>query len=79
MLSGGFFMGRVNKKGMDGSFIALPWSVVDSPKYKTLSSTAKALLIDLARQYRGLNNGSLVASFSCKREAGNQVQRLPAH
>ena len=56
-------MGRVNKKGMDGSFIALPWSVVDSPKYKTLSSTAKALLIDLARQYRGLNNGSLVASF----------------
>lgn len=42
-----------------GGFIALPWQVVDSPAYQGLSPHAKALLIDIARQYSGSNNGAL--------------------
>lgn len=42
-----------------GGFIALPWQVVDSLAYQGLSPHAKALLIDIARQYMGSNNGSL--------------------
>jgi len=42
-----------------GGFIALPWQVVDSPAYQDLSPYGKALLIDIARQYTGSNNGAL--------------------
>lgn len=42
-----------------GGFIALPWQVVDSEAYQGLSPHAKALLIDIARQYSGHNNGAL--------------------
>lgn len=46
-----------------GGFVALPWSVVDSKAYRTLSHTAKSLLIEFARQYRRDNNGSLIATL----------------
>jgi hypothetical protein len=50
------------KEARDGGrFLALPHSVIDSPAYRGLSYPAKALLIDIARQYTGTNNGSLVA------------------
>jgi hypothetical protein len=42
-----------------GGFIALPWQVIDSPAYQSLTPYAKALLIDIARQYTGSNNGAL--------------------
>lgn len=46
-----------------GAFIALPWSVVDCPAYIALSYPAKAMLIELARQYGGRNlNGTLLAT-----------------
>ncbi|MEN9902546.1 MAG: hypothetical protein RL651_1210 [Pseudomonadota bacterium] len=45
-----------------GSFIALPTAVIDSPAFKKLSHPAKALLIEIARQYRGDNNGRLLCS-----------------
>ncbi len=45
-----------------GSFIALPWCVIDSPRYKELSHTAKSLLIEFARQFVKDNNGKLLAS-----------------
>ena len=49
------------KSGRDaGGFIALPWQVVDSPAYRALSVHAKALLIEVARQYSGHNNGALL-------------------
>ena len=42
--------------------MALPWSVLDSPAYAGLSHPAKALLMELARQYVRDNNGRLLAS-----------------
>jgi len=47
---------------MSGGFIALPWQVVDSPAYMNLSYPAKALLIEIDRQYVKNNNGRLLAS-----------------
>lgn len=53
---------RIDRNRDAGGFIALPWSVVDSPSYENLSHPARSLLIELARQYVRDNNGQLVAS-----------------
>jgi hypothetical protein len=45
-----------------GSFVALPWSVLDSVAYARLSHPARALLLEFARQYCRDNNGRLLAS-----------------
>lgn len=45
-----------------GEFIALPHSVVDSAAFRGLSVHARALLLDIARQFNGHNNGSLLCS-----------------
>ena len=53
-----------NKRGSarDGSrFLALPHVVMDSPAFRDLSGPALRLLLDIARQYTGSNNGQLVA------------------
>ena len=55
------------KRGHDssrdgGGFVALPWAVLDSPAYLGLSVHAKALLLDVARQYVRDNNGRLLCS-----------------
>lgn len=45
----------------DGSkFVALPNVVLDCPAYRRLSFSARALLVDIARQFTGSNNGRLV-------------------
>jgi len=54
---------RRSRAGRDpGGFLAVPWSVLDSPAYIALSVHAKALLFDVARQLTGHNNGSLLCS-----------------
>ena len=45
-----------------GGFVALPWSVLDSPAYARLSHPARALLLELARQFVRDNNGKLLLS-----------------
>ncbi len=45
-----------------GGFIALPWSVVDSPAYQALSMHARCLLIEVSRQFVKDNNGRLLMS-----------------
>jgi hypothetical protein len=68
-------MGRDrNRKGHDtsrdsGPFLALPCVVLDSQAYLSLSHPAKALLLEIARQYVRDNNGRLLASraFLAKR------------
>ena len=45
-----------------GGFVAIPWSVLDSAAYRGLSHPAKALLIEIARQFVRDNNGRLLAS-----------------
>jgi hypothetical protein len=45
-----------------GAFIALPWCVLDSAAYANLSHPARALLLEIARQFVRDNNGKLLAS-----------------
>lgn len=45
-----------------GGFVALPWSVLDSPAYLRLSMHARALLLEVARQFTRDNNGWLLLS-----------------
>lgn len=53
-----------------GGFIALPWSVLDSAAYQGLSHPAKALLLEIARQYVRDNNGRLLCSMNYLRPRG---------
>ena len=46
----------------DGGFIALPWSVLDCPAYARLSMHARALLLEVARQYHRDDNGRMLLS-----------------
>ena len=45
-----------------GGFVALPWSVLDCPAYGRLSMHARALLLEVARQFVRDNNGRLLLS-----------------
>lgn len=45
-----------------GGFIALPWSVMDCPAYARLSHPARGLLLEVARQYHGDDNGRMLLS-----------------
>jgi hypothetical protein len=61
--------GRGGRKKADtgrdaGGFVALPWSVLDSPSYARLGHPARALLMEFARQFVRDNNGRLLASFA---------------
>lgn len=60
--------GDLNRDG--GSFVALPWSVLDCPAYSELSHPARSLLIEFARQFVRDNNGRLLASSSYLRKRG---------
>lgn len=55
--------GQKGDSGRDsGGFIALPWSVLDCPAYGRLSMHARALLLEVARQFVRDNNGRLLLS-----------------
>ena len=61
-----------NKKsnGIPYPFVALPKSVLHSEEYQGLSSRAKALLLELASQYTGGNNGRLTPAWSVLQKTG---------
>ena len=46
------------------SFAGIPRIVMNNEDYKNLSGNAVKLLLALAYQYRGKNNGDLTAAFS---------------
>lgn len=51
-----------NRDKRDGrQFVALPRVVLESPGYRQAGHAARSLLIDIAMQYTGHNNGKLVA------------------
>lgn len=55
--------GRKGDAGRDsGGFVALPWSVLDCPAYAALSTHAKALLLEVARQFHRDDNGRMLLS-----------------
>ena len=51
------------------AFIAMPYSVLNSGSFISLSAKVK-LLMDLASQYRGDNNGDLAAAWKLMRPRG---------
>jgi hypothetical protein len=53
-----------------GQYTAVPWIVLDSQAYVGLSASAKALLIDIARQYNGRNNGDLSVTLKLMKGRG---------
>lgn len=57
---------RLKSKGRTdrGGFIAIPNALHDYPAFSELSGTALKVLLGLARQYRGANNGDLSASHT---------------
>ena len=52
------------------SFLMLPHIILDSEGYKNLSSSAVKLIIDLAAQYRGKNNGDLSTAWVFMKKRG---------
>src|SRR4051794_19880118 len=46
------------------AFVAIPKAVLRSPEFAGLDASAKSLLLDLAVEYNGRNNGKLDASFT---------------
>lgn len=51
-------------------FVALPYSVLNSPLFMALSPHALKLLLDVAAQYRGDNNGDLSAAWKLMQPRG---------
>lgn len=53
-----------------GGFSAIPWSVLDSIAYRSLSHPSRSLLIEMARQYHGDDNGRLIATLAYLKPRG---------
>jgi len=53
-----------------GRFLALPYAVLTSTAYLSLSPHGIKLLIDLGAQYNGSNNGDLSAAWKLMRPRG---------
>jgi hypothetical protein len=58
--------GRAEK----GIYFGLPHSLINTKKYRSLSSHAVKLMIDLGSQYRGFNNGDLCLSWTVMKSYG---------
>jgi hypothetical protein len=55
---------------IEGQFIALPCDVLYSKAYLSLSYTARSLLLEFCLQYRGFNNGMLLATMRHLKKRG---------
>ncbi len=51
-------------------FFGLPHNLINTRKYRSLSSHAVKLLVDLGSQYRGFNNGDLCMTWSVMEPCG---------
>lgn len=65
-------MARKRHKGnrADEPFVRLPYSVLNSPQFTGLTPHAVKLLIDVAAQYRGDNNGDLCVAWKVMQPRG---------
>ena len=61
---------RIKGRRTTSFFVMFPYHVLDHAVFKTLSTRATKLVMDLAAQYRGHNNGDLCAPLSLMRERG---------
>jgi hypothetical protein len=62
--------GDAKKKRDVGGFVALPFMVLRSDEFASLSAIAVKLLVDLLAQYRGDNNGDLTVTWSVMKMRG---------
>lgn len=70
-MANGRTKGSKGDSGRDsGGFIALPWSVMDCAAYAGLSHSAKALLMEVARQFVKDNNGRMLLSTAYLKTRG---------
>jgi len=61
---------KFKEKRKGSTFLALPHTVLNHPDFINLSSCASRLLIDIANQYRGYNNGDLCAAMKIMEKRG---------
>ena len=61
---------RIKGRQTTSPFVMFPCHVLDHEVFKTLSKRATKLVIDIAAQYRGHNNGDLCAPLSLMRKRG---------
>ena len=61
---------RIKGRKEKGAFLRLPKAIINSPKFYTLSGNATKLLIQVASQYNGYNNGDLQASYHVLKHQG---------
>lgn len=64
---------RSNAKGRNnapGGFAGIPRVVMETSDFRQLSYKSQALLMQLAYQYRGSNNGDLTVAFSVLKKRG---------
>ena len=61
---------RTRGRRTSGSFLSLPHTLIDHPNFQGLRAKSVKLLIDLAAQYKGWNNGDLCAPLSIMRKKG---------
>ena len=61
---------RIKGRQTTYSFLGLPHHVLDHDNFRTLSPRATKLVIDIAAQYRGNNNGDLSAPLSLMKKRG---------
>lgn len=53
---------KLTGKGAAASFISMPHYVLNSPEFAALTGNELRMLMELARQYKGTNNGDLTAT-----------------
>jgi len=72
---------REKLKGRSGpGFLQLYRYVLDSPQWAELPATSVKLLMELARQYKGNNNGDLAVTLSMLKDRGwNSEQTIWKH
>jgi hypothetical protein len=58
------------EKREGGGYVAFPHEVLNSVAYIGLSAHARMLLLDIAAQYKGNNNGDLCAAWTLMRARG---------
>lgn len=63
---------RIKTKGRreSGGFLALPHAVLKTNDYIGLSTKSRSLLVDIALQYNGRNNGDFTVALAFMRDRG---------
>lgn len=62
--------GHVRGKKSSERFVKLPAHVLQTPAYRALGASARALLVDVLQGYNGSNNGRLLASMAYLKPLG---------